>query len=46
MSIVCQATSTMAGDKQWQIPLGLFAVIPAIVASLIWFIPEVMFPVS
>ncbi|OBT71175.1 hypothetical protein VF21_10093 [Pseudogymnoascus sp. 05NY08] len=40
MSIVCQATSNLAGDQQWQIPLGLFAVIPAIVAGLVWFIPE------
>ncbi|KAH8799475.1 general substrate transporter [Xylogone sp. PMI_703] len=40
MSIICQATSSLEGDKQWRIPFGLFLVIPSFVASAIWFIPE------
>ncbi|EEP78964.1 predicted protein [Uncinocarpus reesii 1704] len=40
MSLICRGTSTLEGNAQWQIPLALFAVIPAIVAILIWFIPE------
>ncbi|KAH8807734.1 general substrate transporter [Xylogone sp. PMI_703] len=41
MSIICQATSSLEGDKQWRIPFGLFLVIPSFVASAIWFIPGI-----
>lgn len=41
MSLICRATSELEGNKQWQIPFGLFFVIPTIVAAGIWFIPEV-----
>ncbi|KAK5086701.1 hypothetical protein LTS08_007115 [Lithohypha guttulata] len=37
---VCRGTSTINDNKSWRIPLGLFYVIPVIIASLIWFIPE------
>lgn len=37
---VCLGTSTLSGDKSWRIPLGLFYVIPVIIASSIWFVPE------
>lgn len=40
MSLICRGTSELEGNKQWQIPFGLFFVIPTIVATLIWFIPE------
>lgn len=38
---VCNGTSKIHDDRSWRIPLGLFFVIPTIIASLIWFIPEV-----
>ncbi|KAI1414454.1 general substrate transporter [Hypoxylon sp. FL1857] len=40
MSLICFGTSNLEGNKQWQIPFGLFFVIPAIVAACIWFVPE------
>ena len=42
MSLICYGTSTLDGNKQWQIPFALFFVIPTLVAAAIWFIPEVM----
>lgn len=38
---VCNGTSKIHDDRSWRIPLGLFFIIPTIIASLIWFIPEV-----
>lgn len=38
---ICKRTSTMATNAAWQIPFGLFYVVPTIVACLILFIPEV-----
>ncbi|KAF9891506.1 hypothetical protein FE257_003973 [Aspergillus nanangensis] len=40
MSLICRGTSVIEGDASWRIPLGLLYVIPSIVASLIWFMPE------
>ncbi|KAH8878698.1 general substrate transporter [Thozetella sp. PMI_491] len=40
MNLICLGTSTLPGKESWQIPLGLFFVIPTIVAALIWFLPE------
>ncbi|CAG7944306.1 unnamed protein product [Penicillium olsonii] len=37
---VCNGTSRLQDDRSWRIPLGLFFVIPTIISSLIWFIPE------
>ncbi|CAI7590145.1 unnamed protein product [Penicillium crustosum] len=37
---VCNGTSKIHDDRSWRIPLGLFFIIPTIIASLIWFIPE------
>ncbi|CAG8931628.1 unnamed protein product [Penicillium salamii] len=37
---VCNGTSRMEDDRSWRIPLGLFFIIPTIISSLIWFIPE------
>lgn len=41
MSLTCYGTSRLEGNKQWQIPFSLFFIIPTIVASGTWFIPEV-----
>lgn len=41
MSLICFGTSKLEGNKQWQIPFGLFFIIPTFVASCIWFVPEV-----
>ncbi|KAJ5623072.1 hypothetical protein N7490_011677 [Penicillium lividum] len=37
---ICNGTSRITDDRSWRIPLGLFYIVPAIIASLIWFIPE------
>jgi MFS transporter, SP family, sugar:H+ symporter len=37
---VCRGTSTLTTNAAWRIPLGLFYIVPTIVASCIWFIPE------
>lgn len=37
---VCRGTSTLEGNKSWQIPMGLFYICPLTIASLIWFMPE------
>ncbi|KAF4448421.1 sugar transporter, partial [Fusarium albosuccineum] len=41
MSIICFGTQKLNDDRQWKIPFGLFFIIPSIVATGIWFIPEV-----
>lgn len=38
---VCNGTSKIQDDRAWRIPLGLFFIIPTVISSLIWFIPEV-----
>ncbi|KAJ9639278.1 hypothetical protein H2204_003889 [Knufia peltigerae] len=37
---VARGTGSMKSNSAWRIPFGLFYIIPAIVASLIWFVPE------
>lgn len=37
---VCFGTSGIADNRAWRIPLGLFYIVPTIVLSLIWLIPE------
>lgn len=37
---VCVGTSDMTSNAAWRIPQGLFYIVPSIVASCIWFIPE------
>lgn len=37
---ICYGTSHLPDSRQWRIPLGLFYVVPTIVAAGIWFIPE------
>ncbi|KAL6407964.1 RGT2-Sensor of high external glucose concentration [Ilyonectria robusta] len=37
---VCYGTSGIQDNRAWRIPLGLFYIVPSIVLSLIWFIPE------
>ena len=38
---VCRGTSGIQDDRAWRIPLGLFYIVPTIIISCIWFIPEV-----
>ncbi|KAK7216998.1 hypothetical protein V2G26_005001 [Clonostachys chloroleuca] len=40
INCVCFGTSTLSGDESWRIPLGLFYIIPAIISTCIWFLPE------
>jgi SP family sugar:H+ symporter-like MFS transporter len=37
---VCYGTSSLSGDRAWRIPIGLFYIVPSIVLSLIYFVPE------
>ncbi|KAE8356936.1 general substrate transporter [Aspergillus coremiiformis] len=37
---ICRGTSSIQDDRAWRIPLGLFYIVPTIVLSLIWFVPE------
>lgn len=37
---VCRGTSTLSDDRAWRIPLGLFYIVPTIILSLIFFVPE------
>lgn len=37
---VCRGTSTLKTNAAWRIPIGLFYIVPTIVASCVWFIPE------
>ncbi|RDW85206.1 putative sugar transporter-1 [Coleophoma cylindrospora] len=37
---VCRGTSTLPDNRAWRIPLGCFYIIPSIIISLIWFVPE------
>lgn len=41
MACICRGTSDLTDDSSWRIPFGLFYVIPVIVGTLVWFIPEV-----
>lgn len=40
INIICHTTSMNQDASAYRIPYGLFYIIPSIVASLIWFIPE------
>lgn len=40
INCICLGTSTLPDNRAWRIPLGLFYVVPTIVASAIWFVPE------
>jgi SP family sugar:H+ symporter-like MFS transporter len=40
MSSVIRGTSTIPTDLSWRIPVALFYVVPSIVASAVWFLPE------
>jgi MFS family permease len=37
---VCFGTSSLPDNRAWRIPLGLFYVVPTIVAALVLFVPE------
>ncbi|KAH7345836.1 putative sugar transporter [Pyrenochaeta sp. MPI-SDFR-AT-0127] len=37
---VCKGTSTLPDNRAWRIPLGLFYVVPSIIASLVFLTPE------
>ncbi|KAI9148981.1 Major facilitator-type transporter ecdD [Paramyrothecium foliicola] len=40
INCVCFGTSKIPDNKSWRIPLGLFYIVPTIILSLVWFIPE------
>lgn len=37
---VCRGTSGLSSNAAWRIPQGLFYIVPSIIATSIWFIPE------
>lgn len=37
---VCRGTSGLPDNRAWRIPIGLFYIVPTIVATLIFFTPE------
>lgn len=39
-ALICRGTSTIDDDRAWRIPLGLLFIIPVIVGSGVWFMPE------
>lgn len=43
---ITRATSNIPDNGAWQIPMGLIFIIPAIVLTLVWFIPEVCTMIS
>ncbi|KEF58701.1 uncharacterized protein A1O9_06627 [Exophiala aquamarina CBS 119918] len=40
VNCIARGTGSLPGNEAWRIPLGLFYVVPSVVAALIWFIPE------
>lgn len=40
MSLICQGTSKIEGDSSWRIPLGLFFIIPTVLALGVYYLPE------
>ncbi|KAH6673458.1 general substrate transporter [Halenospora varia] len=40
INCVCRGTSGLPDSRAWRIPIGLFYIIPTIIASLILFVPE------
>lgn len=43
---VARGTGDIHSNAAWQIPFGLFYIVPLFVASTIWFAPEVSIPGS
>ncbi|KAF4126478.1 Sugar (and other) transporter [Geosmithia morbida] len=37
---ICLRTSTLTSNQAWRIPLGLFYIVPSIIAASVWFLPE------
>jgi MFS family permease len=40
INCVCRGTSTIQDNRAWRIPLGLFYIIPTLIATLVFFTPE------
>jgi len=40
INIVCKGTSTLPDNRAWRIPLGLFYIVPTMIATLVFFTPE------
>ncbi|KAL4752993.1 hypothetical protein BDW72DRAFT_201952 [Aspergillus terricola var. indicus] len=40
INAVCYGTSGLTDNRAWRIPLGLFYIVPAIIAASIFFLPE------
>ncbi|KAJ3539250.1 hypothetical protein NM208_g5562 [Fusarium decemcellulare] len=40
INCVCLGTSNLPDNRSWRIPIGLFYLIPTIIAAGIWFLPE------
>ena len=40
INLVCTGTSHLNDNRAWRIPLGLFYIVPSIILSLIFFVPE------
>ncbi|KAI0017873.1 general substrate transporter [Xylariomycetidae sp. FL0641] len=40
INCVCLGTARLPDNRAWRIPVGLFYVVPAAVAALVWLVPE------
>lgn len=40
INAVCYGTSRLQDDRAWRIPLGLFYIVPTLIAASIFFLPE------
>ncbi|WWD00014.1 hypothetical protein V866_006922 [Kwoniella sp. B9012] len=40
INCICRGTSTLKSNAAWRIPYGFYYIVPAIIASPVWFIPE------
>jgi hypothetical protein len=40
INIICNRTATLKTDAAFLIPFGMYFIVPTIVSSLVWFMPE------
>ncbi|KAI1876205.1 uncharacterized protein JN550_001701 [Neoarthrinium moseri] len=40
INCICLGTAHLPDNRAWRIPIGLFYIVPTVIASLVWLIPE------